>query len=217
MMTSLFSTFDPTTKFMQMNWMIMISPMIIMPNWFWIKKSRWNMIMKLMEKKLNSEFSMMTHHKEMLILTISMFTFIMIMNIMGLFPYIFTATSHLTVSLSIALPSWIMMMSYGWMNFTNSMFKHLLPKGTPTPISPMMILIETTGSLIRPISLAVRLTANMIAGHLLMTLLGNTCSTKTIIMIMPMQIMLTAFESAISLIQAYVLATLVTLYSSEIP
>nr|UAT98569.1 ATP synthase F0 subunit 6 [Penthicodes caja] len=217
MMTSLFSTFDPTTKIFQMNWIIMMTPMIILPNWFWMKKSRWNILMKLMEKKLNSEFKTMTHHKEILILTISMFIFIMMMNLMGLFPYIFTATSHLTVSMSIALPSWMMMMLYGWTKFTNEMFKHLLPKGTPTPISPMMILIETTGSLIRPISLSVRLTANMIAGHLLMTLLGNTCSTKTILMIMPMQIMLTAFESAISLIQAYVMSTLLTLYSSEIP
>nr|UAT98556.1 ATP synthase F0 subunit 6 [Penthicodes atomaria] len=217
MMTSLFSTFDPATKMSQMNWLIMMSPMMILPKWFWIKKSRWNLLMKMMEKKLMSEFKSMTHHKEILILSISIFMSILLMNIMGLFPYIFTSTSHLSVSISIALPTWMMITMNGWMNFTNEMFKHLLPKGTPTMISPMMILIETTGNLIRPISLSVRLTANMIAGHLLMTLLGNTCSTKSIIMILPIQIILTAFESAISIIQAYVFSTLMTLYSSEIP
>nr|UAT98530.1 ATP synthase F0 subunit 6 [Limois sp. WW-2021a] len=217
MMTSLFSTFDPTTKNLQMNWIIMMTPMILMPKWFWMKKSRLNMLLKMMEKKLTNEFKSMTHHKEILILSISIFMFIMMSNMMGLFPYVFTSTSHLSISISIALPTWIMITVHGWTNFTNDMFKHLLPKGTPMMITPMMILIETTGNIIRPISLSVRLTANMIAGHLLMTLLGNTCSTKSIMMILPIQIMLTAFESAISIIQAYVFATLITLYSSEIP
>nr|YP_010580857.1 ATP synthase F0 subunit 6 [Pyrops clavatus]UAT98595.1 ATP synthase F0 subunit 6 [Pyrops clavatus]UZT27042.1 ATP synthase F0 subunit 6 [Pyrops clavatus] len=217
MMTSLFSTFDPTTSMMQMNWLIMITPMIILPKWFWIKKSRWNKMMKLVEKKLTSEFKTMTHHKEMMIMSTSVFIFIMMMNIMGLFPYIYTATSHLSISLSIALPMWLMMNIYGWTSFTNNMFKHMLPKGTPLMISPMMIMIETIGNLIRPISLSVRLTANMIAGHLLMTLLGNTASTEKMLITLPMQMMLMAFESSISIIQAYVLSTLLTLYSSEIP
>nr|QEP09179.1 ATP synthase F0 subunit 6 [Aphaena discolor nigrotibiata] len=218
MMTSLFSTFDPTTKFLiQSNWMIMISTMMILPKWFWMKKSRMNMMMKMMEKKLMNEFSSMTQQKEILILSMSMFMFIMMSNIMGLIPYVFTSTSHLSISMSIALPSWIMMMMYGWTKFTNEMFKHLLPSGTPTLISPMMIMIETTGNLIRPISLSVRLTANMIAGHLLMTLLGNSSSMNLMMLILPIQMMLTTFELAISMIQAYVFATLITLYSSEIP
>nr|YP_009706666.1 ATP synthase F0 subunit 6 [Aphaena amabilis]QEP09166.1 ATP synthase F0 subunit 6 [Aphaena amabilis] len=218
MMTSLFSTFDPATNklMIQGNWIIMITTMMILPKWFWTKKSRMNMLMKMMEKKLMNEFKSMTHHKDILIMTMSMFLFIMTNNMMGLIPYIFTSTSHISISLSIALPSWMMIMMYGWMNFTNEMFKHLLPKGTPTAISPMMILIETTGNLIRPISLSVRLTANMIAGHLLMTLLGNTSSIKLIMMIMPIQMILMMFETAISMIQAYVFSTLITLYSSEI-
>nr|YP_010126140.1 ATP synthase F0 subunit 6 [Lycorma meliae]QPN53393.1 ATP synthase F0 subunit 6 [Lycorma meliae] len=217
MMTSLFSTFDPMTKLLQSNWIIMMMTTMILPKWYWTKKSRMNMIMKMMEKKLMNEFKLMTHQKEILIMVMSMFMFIMISNMMGLIPYVFTSTSHLVVSMSIALPSWIMITTYSWKNFTNDMFKHMLPSGTPSAISPMMILIETTGNLIRPISLAVRLTANMIAGHLLMTLLGNTSSIKLLVLIMPIQMILTTFETAISMIQAYVFATLVTLYSSEVP
>nr|QPN49220.1 ATP synthase F0 subunit 6 [Lycorma delicatula] len=217
MMTSLFSTFDPMTKLLQSNWIIMMMTTMILPKWYWTKKSRMNMVMKMMEKKLMNEFKLMTHQKEMLIMVMSIFMFIMISNMMGLIPYVFTSTSHLVVSMSIALPSWIMITIYSWKNFTNEMFKHMLPKGTPSAISPMMIMIETTGNLIRPISLAVRLTANMIAGHLLMTLLGNTSSIKMLVFIMPIQMTLTAFETAISMIQAYVFATLVTLYSSEVP
>nr|QPN49688.1 ATP synthase F0 subunit 6 [Lycorma delicatula] len=217
MMTSLFSTFDPMTKLLQSNWIIMMMTTMILPKWYWTKKSRMNMIMKMMEKKLMNEFKLMTHQKEILIMVMSIFMFIMISNMMGLIPYVFTSTSHLVVSMSIALPMWIMITIYSWKNFTNEMFKHMLPKGTPSAISPMMIMIETTGNLIRPISLAVRLTANMIAGHLLMTLLGNTSSIKMLVFIMPIQMTLTAFETAISMIQAYVFATLVTLYSSEVP
>nr|QPN50507.1 ATP synthase F0 subunit 6 [Lycorma delicatula] len=217
MMTSLFSTFDPMTKLLQSNWIIMMMTTMILPKWYWTKKSRMNMMMKMMEKKLMNEFKLMTHQKEILIMVMSILMFIMISNMMGLIPYVFTSTSHLVVSMSIALPSWIMITIYSWKNFTNEMFKHMLPKGTPSAISPMMIMIETTGNLIRPISLAVRLTANMIAGHLLMTLLGNTSSIKMLVFIMPIQMTLTAFETAISMIQAYVFATLVTLYSSEVP
>nr|YP_010381622.1 ATP synthase F0 subunit 6 [Symplanella brevicephala]UDL71997.1 ATP synthase F0 subunit 6 [Symplanella brevicephala] len=217
MMTSLFSSFDPSSKIFQFNWIMMLSPTLILPMNFWMKKSRWLMMKKKMKNKIYKEFLNSTKHKEMMYLSISIMIMIMTNNFMGLFPYIFTSTSHISLCLSLSLPMWLMMMIYGWKNFTNSMFMHLLPTGTPTMIMPMMILIETTGNLIRPISLSVRLTANMIAGHLLMTLLGNMNSIKIIMIIFPIQMMLILFESAISIIQAYVFSTLITLYSSEIP
>nr|AZZ89170.1 ATP synthase F0 subunit 6 [Betatropis formosana] len=217
MMTSLFSPFDPSTMKMQMNWMSMLIPMLILPNKYWMKNSRWLTLTKMTEKKISSEFMNITHHKEMILLSTSMFMVITMNNIMGLLPYVFTSTSHMSISLSLALPTWIMLMLYGWLNHTNSMFMHLLPTGTPYMIMPMMIIIETTGNLIRPISLSVRLTANMIAGHLLMTLLGNLSDMNSTMLTFPIKILLMSFESAISIIQAYVFSTLVTLYSSEIP
>nr|YP_010381713.1 ATP synthase F0 subunit 6 [Augilina tetraina]UDL72088.1 ATP synthase F0 subunit 6 [Augilina tetraina] len=217
MMTSLFSSFDPTSFFLQLNWSIMVLPLILLPMNFWLKKSRPIMIKKKFLNKMVNEFSNSSKHKEMMYLSLSIMMFIMINNFMGLFPYIFTATSHISISMSLSIPTWLMLMIYGWMKFSDSMFKHLLPIGTPSPIMPMMIIIETTGNIIRPISLSVRLTANMIAGHLLMTLLGNMNSIKIMMFILPIQIMLMLFESAISIIQSYVFATLINLYSSEIP
>nr|YP_010381687.1 ATP synthase F0 subunit 6 [Pseudosymplanella nigrifasciata]UDL72062.1 ATP synthase F0 subunit 6 [Pseudosymplanella nigrifasciata] len=217
MMTSLFSSFDPSSNILQMNWTMLISPLILLPMNFWMKKSRWLIYKKKMKNKIYNELMNSTNHKEMMYLSMSIMTMILMNNFLGLFPYIFTPTSHISISMSISLPLWTMLMIYGWMNFSNSMFKHLLPIGTPSAIMPMMIIIETTGNFIRPVSLSVRLTANMIAGHLLMTLLGDMNSIKMIMLIMPMQIMLILFESAISIIQAYVFSTLITLYSSEIP
>nr|WQB38560.1 ATP synthase F0 subunit 6 [Acanalonia sp.] len=217
MMTSLFSSFDPSSSIMQMNWILILTTTVLLPMNFWIKKSPWNMLKKTIEKKLIEEMKNISHHKEMMIFSTSTFIMILVMNTMGLFPYTFTPSSHLCLTLSIALPMWMSMMIYGWVKHTNKMFTHLLPSGTPTPIMPMMIIIETLGNMIRPISLSVRLMANMMAGHLLMTLLGNNNSLSLEMMILPTQIMLTMFESAISVIQAYVFSTLLTLYSSETP
>nr|WQM20552.1 ATP synthase F0 subunit 6 [Eusarima sp.] len=217
MMTSLFSSFDPSSNSTQMNWIMMMMPMIIMPMNFWLTKSRWNLLKKKIEMNLSKELSNSTKHKEMLMMSTSVFMIIMTMNLMSIFPYTFTPTAQMSVSISLALPLWMMLMIYGWSKYTNSMFIHLLPVGTPTPLMPMMIMIETVGNVIRPISLSVRLTANMIAGHLMMTLLGNMNNTNTIPITMIMQMILMSFESAISIIQAYVFSTLITLYSSEIP
>jgi len=97
------------------------------------------------------------------------------------------------------------------------MFAHLLPSGTPSILIPFIIIIETIRNIIRPIALAVRLSANIIAGHLLITLLGNLNNTNTLPALILIQASLITFELAISFIQAYVFIILATLYSTEIP
>nr|WOW98987.1 ATP synthase F0 subunit 6 [Cixiini sp.] len=218
MLTNLFSSFDPSTKsFLQINWISMFTALIILPNKFWVSSSRMTLIKKIFKYKMIQEMSNIVKNKQIKMIMMSTFLLILINNIMGLTPYTFTATSHLVTSLSLALPLWIMLMLYGWMNSTNKMFAHLLPSGTPAVLMPFMILIETISNIIRPISLSVRLMANMIAGHLLMTLLGNLNSINIMPMIIIIQMMLLSFEMAISIIQAYVFTILGTLYSSEIP
>lgn len=138
---------------------------------------------------------------------------------MGLFPYIFTRTSHLTLTLSLALPLWLRFIIYGWINHTQHIFAHLVPQGTPAVLIPFIVCIETIRNVIRPGTLAVRLTANIIAGHLLITLLGNTGPSITIWLInllIIVQIALLVLESAVSIIQSYVFAVLRTLYSREV-
>jgi len=99
------------------------------------------------------------------------------------------------------------------------MFAHLVPQGTPGVLIPFMVCIETVSNLIRPGTLAVRLCANIIAGHLLITLMGNTGSGLRTFMVSFLilgQICLLILESAVSIIQGYVFAVLRTLYSSEV-
>lgn len=99
------------------------------------------------------------------------------------------------------------------------MFAHLVPQSTPGALIPFIVLIETVRNLIRPGTLAVRLIANMVAGHLLITLLGNqTAAASNLILagLIFTQILLLTLECAVAVIQSYVFAVLSTLYAREI-
>nr|YP_009334276.1 ATP synthase F0 subunit 6 [Andraca theae]YP_010947258.1 ATP synthase F0 subunit 6 [Andraca trilochoides]APO08735.1 ATP synthase F0 subunit 6 [Andraca theae]WGO62272.1 ATP synthase F0 subunit 6 [Andraca trilochoides]WGO62428.1 ATP synthase F0 subunit 6 [Andraca trilochoides] len=224
MMSNLFSIFDPSTNLLNIpiNWISTFLGLMFIPYYFWLIPNRhfffWNFILN----KLHNEFKTLLKNKYFngsTLIFISLFSFILFNNFLGLFPYIFTSTSHLTLTLSISLPLWLSFMLYGWINNYQHMFIHMIPQGTPPILMPFMVLIETISNIIRPGTLAVRLTANMIAGHLLMTLLSSTSTnlpTYLIMMLIMIQILLLILESAVAIIQSYVIAILSTLYSSEV-
>nr|YP_009685239.1 ATP synthase F0 subunit 6 [Corythucha marmorata]QDM37021.1 ATP synthase F0 subunit 6 [Corythucha marmorata] len=218
MMTNLFSTFDPSTSYkISMNWISMLLFMLIVPMKFWIKNSRIQNMMLLIMEKLKTELKMSLNNKskEVTLIMISLFMLILMNNLLGLLPYIFTATSHLNVNLAMALPLWLSIMLFSWTKKTKMMLIHLTPLGTPEPLMPFMVMIEMISNLIRPISLSVRLTANMITGHLLMTLLETSMNLINTPIIM-VQLFLMTFETAVAFIQAYVFMMLMTLYISEV-
>nr|QRV62666.1 ATP synthase F0 subunit 6 [Zaitzevhydrus formaster ulanulana] len=224
MMTNLFSTFDPSTNIfnLSINWMSTFMGMMIIPMSFWFIPSRLSIIWINMINMLHKEFKTLLgtfSHKGSTFLFISLFTFILFNNFLGLFPYIYTSSSHMSMTLSLALPLWLSFMMFGWINHTQHMFAHLVPQGTPPILMPFMVCIETISNIIRPGTLAVRLAANMIAGHLLLTLLGNTgplMSHTMINLLIITQLLLLTLEFAVAIIQSYVFAILSTLYSSEV-
>nr|QXE43439.1 ATP synthase F0 subunit 6 [Grapholita delineana]UDU84765.1 ATP synthase F0 subunit 6 [Grapholita delineana]UDU84791.1 ATP synthase F0 subunit 6 [Grapholita delineana]UDU84804.1 ATP synthase F0 subunit 6 [Grapholita delineana]UDU84817.1 ATP synthase F0 subunit 6 [Grapholita delineana] len=224
MMNNLFSIFDPTTNLfnLSINWISTLIGLMFIPYSFWLIPNRllilWNMILNTLHKEFKTLLGVNGLNGSTFIF-ISMFTFILFNNFLGLFPYIFTSTSHLTLSLSISLPLWLSFMFYGWINNSQHMFAHMIPQGTPNILMPFMVLIETISNIIRPGTLAVRLTANMIAGHLLMTLLSGTgpnMASYFIIFLVIIQILLMILESAVAVIQSYVISILSNLYASEV-
>lgn len=224
MITNLFSIFDPSTKLIfnfSLNWFSIILFTLLIPNLFWLIPNNINLIYYKLLNNLFNEFKIIIKKKNnnFNLLFISLFIFILINNFIGLFPYIFTRTRHLSINLILALPLWFRLIIYGWLNLTNHIFTHLVPQGTPNILIPFIVLIESIRRIIRPITLTIRLTANIIAGHLLLTLLGNM-GPKLIILFIPflliVQIILLRLESAVSIIQAYVFSILITLYSREI-
>nr|URX53336.1 ATP synthase F0 subunit 6 [Kalotermes approximatus] len=225
MMSNLFSVFDPSTSTMNLslNWLSTLLGIMIIPISMWLIPSRHTVMWNTLTTKLHNEFKTLLGSKESskgsTFLFVSLFSLILFNNFLGLFPHIFTSTSHLTMTLTLALPLWVSFMMFGWIKNTNHMFEHLVPQGTPAVLMPFMVCIETVSNIIRPGTLAVRLTANMIAGHLLLTLLGNngpSMSYSLLSLLITAQILLLILESAVAIIQSYVFAVLSTLYSSEV-
>nr|ACE74378.1 ATP synthase subunit 6 [Picus canus] len=159
-------------------------------------------------------------HKWALILT-SLMILLLSINLLGLLPYTFTPTTQLSMNMALAFPLWLATLLTGLRNQPSISLGHLLPEGTPTPLIPALILIETTSLLIRPLALGVRLTANLTAGHLLIQLIST--ATTALLSIMPavsaltsiILLLLTILEVAVAMIQAYVFVLLLSLYLQE--
>nr|UYB77967.1 ATP synthase F0 subunit 6 [Argas persicus] len=221
MMNNLFSIFDPSSSpNMSLNWISIFSIIFITPMMYWANPSRihfyWLLISKFLMKELKNNFS--KTNMKFLSLFLSIFWLILSMNFLGLYPYIFTPTSHINITSFMALPMWLSFMLFGWIMHFNKMFSHLVPLGTPIFLSSFMVCIETISNMIRPLTLAVRLSANMISGHLLICLLSNILHYNSLMfpLIIPVMLILMLLESAVAMIQSYVFIMLTTLYLSEI-
>nr|YP_010956266.1 ATP synthase F0 subunit 6 [Kroppcarcinus siderastreicola]WMY25230.1 ATP synthase F0 subunit 6 [Kroppcarcinus siderastreicola] len=223
MMMNLFSIFEPSSSIpnLSINWISTILGIVFLPYLYWTSPSRWSLMWSKIMYKLHSEFKaiILPFHLGSTILYISFFSLIMFNNVLGLLPYVFTSSSHMVMTLSLSLPFWMGLMLFGWIKKTQNMLTHLVPQGTPFILMPFMVLIETISNIIRPGTLAIRLAANMIAGHLLLTLLGgtgNSLSNFLLFLLVLSQILLLILESAVAIIQSYVFSVLSTLYMSEI-
>lgn len=223
MITNLFSVFDPSTTIinLSLNWLRTFLGILFIPTIFWIIPSRYNLVWNQITTKLHSEFKILINspHNGSTLIFIALFSIILFNNFLGLFPYIFTRSSHIVITLSLALPLWLAFIIYGWLINTQHIFIHLVPQGTPSILIAFIVCIETISNVIRPGTLAIRLTANIIAGHLLITLLGNTGSSLInyiVILLLITQIALLILECAVAIIQSYVFTVLSTLYSREV-
>nr|WGO62159.1 ATP synthase F0 subunit 6 [Petrodromus tetradactylus] len=152
------------------------------------------------------------------LMLISLILFIASTNLLGLLPHSFTPTTQLSMNLGLAIPLWAGAVITGFRHKTKASLAHFLPQGTPLPLIPMLIIIETISLFIQPMALAVRLTANITAGHLLIHLIGGatlvlmSISPPTAMITFIILILLTILEFAVALIQAYVFTLLVSLY-----
>nr|YP_009487389.1 ATP synthase F0 subunit 6 [Toromys albiventris]AWB97221.1 ATP synthase F0 subunit 6 [Toromys albiventris] len=139
-------------------------------------------------------------------------------NLLGLLPHSFTPTTQLSMNLAMAIPLWTGTVILGFRYKTKMSLAHFLPQGTPIILIPMLVIIETVSLFIQPVALAVRLTANITAGHLLMHLIGGatsilfSISPPTALLTFIILLLLTILEFAVALIQAYVFTLLVSLY-----
>lgn len=222
-MSNLFSIFDPQAfLFLPINWSSSFLILLLVPNIFWVVNNQTFTVLTIARKFIYSEFAAITGPALTpggTFLCVRIFIFIALNNFSGLFPYIFTSSSHLTFTVTLALPLWLGHRVIAWFKTTDLILAHLVPQGTPYVLMPFIVLIETIRSLIRPLTLSVRLAANMVAGHLLLTLLSSQAPSVSAIVLLGLLMGLTILgllESAVAVIQAYVFSVLRTLYVNEV-
>nr|YP_009110242.1 ATP synthase F0 subunit 6 [Aphelasterias japonica]AIW65072.1 ATP synthase F0 subunit 6 [Aphelasterias japonica] len=148
---------------------------------------------------------------------ITVFILLFSINVLGLLPYAFTATSHISLTYSIGLPIWMSVNILGFYLSFNARLSHLVPQGTPSYLIPLMVIIETLSLFAQPIALGLRLAANLTAGHLLIYLMSTaiwvlmsniTIASITFIIF----VLLFLLEIGVACIQAYVFTALIHFY-----
>lgn len=148
----------------------------------------------------------------------TLFLFILAMNLLGMLPYSFTSSSHIIVTFGLAAVVFLVVVLAGLIvQGPVAFFKHFAPAGVPIFLLPLIILIELVSFLARPFSLAIRLAANMTAGHTLMKVIAGFVVPLGIAGVAPMAflVFMTGFEIFIAILQAYVFALLASIYLGE--
>lgn len=221
-MNNLFSIFDPVRfkPWFSGNWVAIVFIFVI-PSSFWLTKRKIISGIGVVVRFLRKELRLALGEKSgsIKLFLCSFFLIIFVYNFIGLFPYVFTRTSHLSIRISLSLPLWVGYFLTNFYKNTRRSLAHLVPIGTPLALVPFIVLIEIIRNLIRPLTLRVRLAANMVAGHLLLSLISTPARASNILIMFIIIIILLVIiflELRVRLIQRYVFITLSSLYISEI-
>lgn len=157
-------------------------------------------------------------------LVFSLFMFILMANLIGMFPYFYTVTSQLIVTFALAMVVILTVVIAGIRMHGLSFFKVFVPSGVPAYIIPLVSTIEVISFLSRPVSLSVRLFANMLAGHIMLKVfaafvvsLGALGAIGIAGAVLPlfMTVAITALEFLVAALQAYVFAVLTSIYLND--
>lgn len=156
--------------------------------------------------------------KKFVPLIFTLFMFIMTCNLFGMIPYGFTVTSHISITFALAIMVFLLVTLLGFILHGFHFFSLFLPKGTPWWLAPLMIVIELFAYLARPVSLSLRLAANMVAGHVLLKVIaGFVVSMAFYLKIFPIPFIsvLIGFEIFVAILQAYIFTILSCVYLND--
>ncbi|MBO6718949.1 MAG: F0F1 ATP synthase subunit A [Rhizobiaceae bacterium] len=154
----------------------------------------------------------------------TLFMFVLVANLLGMFPYFITVTSHLIITAALAILVFVIVLVYGLWKHGFRFFKLFVPEGIPVVLMPLVVAIEVISFLTRPISHSVRLFANMLAGHITLKVFSGFVVSLTslgavgivgAILPLTMAVGLTALEFLIAFLQAYVFAMLTCIYIND--
>lgn len=186
--------------------------------------SRWQSVMELIHSNMRSvvQDNLGQRGQKYFPFILSLFLFLAMLNILGLFPYVFTPTAHLVMTFGLSLSIIIAVTISGFISFKLNFLSILMPGGVPLVLAPVLVLIETMSYMIRAISLGVRLAANISAGHLLFAILSGFAFNMMVNGLMVLSlfpviilVFITLLEIMVAVIQAYVFCLLTTIYLGD--
>ena len=229
MIVDIFSSFDPaTTSIFRLSptlfWLINFITIIIIHPLFWSSPTQIFWLASLPTNTINDQRMRTStrHLKGLTSILVSLFIIIISVNFMGIAPYVFSSSSHLFFTLVLGLPLWLGLVLSRFKFSLSTSLASLLPGGAPAWLNPFLILIETTRTLVRPVTLSFRLAANIRAGHIVLTLVRVYLVFTRLSARMPaafflflVEIGYTIFEMGICLIQAYIFCLLLSLYTED--
>lgn len=147
----------------------------------------------------------------------TLFMFVLALNMLGMLPYSFTVTSHIIVTFAMALTVFIGVTIIGFVTHGAGFLKFFVPSGIPVVLVPLLVVIEVISYLTRPISLSVRLFANMMAGHTMLKVFASFVVGMGFFGVLPLAFMVafTGLEILVAFLQAYVFAILTCIYLND--
>lgn len=147
----------------------------------------------------------------------SLFMFILFCNLLGMTPYSFTVTSHIAVTFALAIFIFVSVTIIGFARHGIGYLKLFLPSGTPWWMMPLIVPIEVFSYCVRPVSLSIRLAANMMAGHILLKVMAGFIIAMGVFGIAPLifNIALVGFEIFVAMLQAYIFTILTCVYLND--
>nr|YP_009988597.1 ATP synthase F0 subunit 6 [Pharyngocirrus uchidai]QNM39908.1 ATP synthase F0 subunit 6 [Pharyngocirrus uchidai] len=232
MFTDIFSTFDPATSSLFSSWSTSLFwasnflVIFIVQASLWTSPSQlsWSLLLPtdIMATQVNRTNG--ARIKGLNSLLTPLFLFMLLINLTGILPYVFSASSHFLFSLTFGFPLWLSLILSAAVYNPSWFTAALLPPGSPSVLNPFLACVEAISTLIRPLTLSLRLTANMTAGHVILTLISiytvwgiMDLPIYSALLMVSISVFYTIFEMIVCLIQAYVFCLLLSLYADEHP
>nr|YP_010944309.1 ATP synthase F0 subunit 6 [Acanthochitona mahensis]WLW42185.1 ATP synthase F0 subunit 6 [Acanthochitona mahensis] len=226
----IFSSFDDQNftflSLAPLIWIFGLIPIVLVQSSYWVGSARFGNFVFFLKSFMYGQVgrTMGSRISGFGIMVVSIFVFLIMINLFGLFPYVFSLSSHLSFAFCFGLPFWFSLILSGFFFNYYDVIGHFLPSGAPSVLNPFLVLVESVSIMVRPVTLSVRLSANMSAGHIILGLLGSYLSSGifsyswlVLVVLVVVQIFYSVFEVGIGLIQAYIFSLLISLYSEDHP
>lgn len=220
MLINIFSNFDPIWfNLCYKNFVLITLIIFTLISIFWVshRKIILSIILpiKFIERQLN--IVKLKSIKNLQLTIVSIFLFLIYINVIGMAPYSFRVRSHIIFTLSLSIPIWILLIIRSIIHSIKNTMAHILPDSAPLWLNPFLRLIELIRVRVRPLTLSFRLAANITAGHIILILIltFSTLSVKILFVSATISYIYTIFELIICIIQAYILCLLLSLYSND--